>query len=108
MPVLESDRLARKAERKVQRRVLETQPLPHSWSLRDWPPHVYPGRLSAARNLVRKHRAELIKCGALTRIDRRLTVLGAGFAVFLASKMAHVETYASPANFKRSDHQVVA
>jgi hypothetical protein len=100
MPRLESERLAHQADRRAQRRVLETQPLPHSWCLRDWPAWVYPGRLSAARNLVRVHREELIKCGALTRIDRRLTVLGAGYAVFLASKMPRVESYTNPVNFK--------
>jgi hypothetical protein len=98
MARLASDRLTRKAERKVQRRVLETQPLPHSWCLQDWPKGVYPDRPSAARNLVRKHRSELVACGALTRVNRRLVILGAGFAVFLASKMSRVQGYFGPSS----------
>ena len=89
--------------RRAQRIALRTESLPHSWGLRDWPAHVYPNSMSAGKNLVRKHQAELVRCGALARIDRKLTVLGAGFAVFLAGKMGNVSGYVIPPNRKRTE-----
>jgi hypothetical protein len=94
--------------RKAQRKVLESQALPHSWSLFNWPSWVYPSNPTAARRLLTKYRAELIAAGALTRIDRRLTVLGAGFAVFLASKMVNVPGYRIPPNHSRVEREVTA
>ena len=87
--------------RKAQRKAQESQALPHSWDIANWPEWVYPGNPTAARHLLTKHRAELISAGALTRIDRRLTILGAGFAQFLASKMANVPGYRIATNSGR-------
>jgi hypothetical protein len=42
---------------------------------------------------VRTHRAELIQCGALCRIGRNLTIIGEGYATFLACKMGRVADY---------------
>lgn len=67
--------------------------LPHSWRLADWPPDVTPNRVSAAKNLVRVHRDELIACGALCRLGRDLTILGEGYSRFLARKMDRVSGY---------------
>lgn len=67
--------------------------LPHSWLLSDWPPGVAPNRVSAAKHLVRQHRAELIECGALCRIGRNLVMLGEGYAVFIARHMGRVDGY---------------
>jgi hypothetical protein len=66
-------------------------PLPHSWLVSEWPAEVTPGRPSAGKNLVRTHRSELIACGALVRIGRNLTILGTGYAEFLARKAKRVE-----------------
>jgi hypothetical protein len=57
-------------------------PLPHSSYIDDWPPYVVPGNASRARHLVSMYQSELVACGALIRIGRRKTVLGAGYAVF--------------------------
>lgn len=67
--------------------------LPHSWLVAEWPPEVAPNRQTAAKNLVRTHRAELISCGALCRVGRNLTILGEGYATFLARKIGRVEGY---------------
>jgi hypothetical protein len=72
--------------------------MPHSWRLADWPDLVTPNNTSAARHLVRKHRAELQECGALVRIGRDLTVLGEGYALFLSRKAKAVEGYAIAPN----------
>jgi hypothetical protein len=67
---------------------------------------IYPNNSTAARHLLTKYRAELIAAGALTRIDRRLTVLGAGYAIFLASKMANVPGYSiAPTNGKSRERR---
>jgi hypothetical protein len=68
-------------------------PLPHSWLVSDWPADVAPNRTSAAKHLVRTHRDELIECGALCRVGRNLTILGEGYATFLARKLRRVEGY---------------
>jgi hypothetical protein len=75
-------------------------PLPHSWYIDDWPPHVVPGNASKARYLIRAYETELIACGALTRIGRRKTILGAGYAVFLAKGMRRVQGLEIPPNRK--------
>lgn len=72
--------------------------IPHSWRLADWPADVTPNRVGAAKNLVRAHRDELIECGALCRIGRDLTVIGEGYARFLARKMNRVADYAIAPN----------
>jgi hypothetical protein len=68
-------------------------PLPHSWMVSDWPPDVAPNRTSAAKHWVRIHKAELIECGALCRVGRNLTILGEGYATFLARKLGRVDGY---------------
>jgi hypothetical protein len=67
--------------------------MPHSWRLADWPDHVTPNKPGAAKHLVRAHRAELIACGALIRIGRDITILGEGFAQFLARQAKRVDNY---------------
>ena len=72
--------------------------LPHSWLVSDWPPGVAPNRQTAARHLIRTHRDELIEVGALVRIGRSLTVLGEGYARFLARRLGHVNDFDMPPN----------
>lgn len=75
--------------------------LPHSWQVSDWPAHVSPGTKSAGTRLVKRHRAELIACGALVRIGSKLTVLGEGYAIFLARKTSAVGSYEQPAGLRK-------
>lgn len=71
----------------------KASPLPHSWRVSDWPTSVTPNRANAAKHLVRTHRDELVACGALVRIGRDLTVIGEGYAQFLARKAKRVDGY---------------
>jgi hypothetical protein len=68
-------------------------PLPHSWRLCAWPPDVVPNSTSAAKHLIRTHREELRRFGALSRVGRDIIVIGEGYAAFLASKMSRVDNY---------------
>lgn len=69
------------------------QPTPHSWAIESWPPHVYPHSPGKGRYLVRAHRSELMAAGVLTRIGRDIVVLGAPYAVWLASQSSRVESF---------------
>lgn len=79
----------------------KTEPLPHSWAVADWPLHVFPNRQSAARNLVRVHRAALIECGAIERVGRTLMILGQGYALFLSRQAGRVPGYEIAPNRER-------
>ncbi len=81
----------------------KASPLPHSWLVADWPPVVAPNRTSAAKHMVRTHRDELIECGALVRIGRNLTMLGEGYATFLARKLRRVDGYEIAPNRAATD-----
>ena len=75
--------------------------LPHSWDIMHWPVGVFPRigeettdeHLSRVRQFVRRHQAELLACGALTRVGRFKVLLGAGYAAFLAKNISRVEGY---------------
>jgi hypothetical protein len=71
----------------------KASPLPHSWLVSAWPHDVAPNQQSKAKHLVRTHRDELIACGALCRVGRNLTILGEGYATFLARKLGRVDGY---------------
>jgi hypothetical protein len=64
-----------------------------SWSLNDWPPDVYPGTSSKARYIVRVHRDELVKCGALARVGRDLVLLGDRYAKWLQRRSSQVPEF---------------
>lgn len=72
---------------------LVTQPIPHSWSIDEWPSFVYPHRASKARYTIRCHRDELVAAGALTRVGRDLVVLGAGYSAWLSKQGARVDGF---------------
>jgi hypothetical protein len=96
MPQTESRARAAKAARKAL--PVEVTSIPHSWGVPYWPSNVYPNDAKRASALIRRNKAELIRLGALARIDRRLTVLGSGWAMFLASKIGNVAGWQCPAN----------
>ena len=75
--------------------------IPHSWPVSDWPQSVTPGNNRAARHLVRVNKAELMECGALCRVGRNLTIIGEGYAVFLARQMKRVDGFKIAAQGRR-------
>ena len=78
--------------------------IPDSWKLCEWDtaaPHVFPNSTKAATYLVRRHKAELIKCGAIFRIGRCIGMNGMGYGLFLARQSTGVEHYPIAANRHR-------
>lgn len=79
---------------------------PHSWDLDHWPSAVWPGNRERASWVLRAYRNELLYHRALTRIGKRLVVLGAGYEKFLAARMKNVEGFASNnPDCGRTDHK---
>lgn len=70
--------------------------VPHSWSVATWPTEVWPHSADRARWLVRAHRDELVKAGAMTRVGRELVVLGARYDKWLQRQAGNVTTYEFP------------
>jgi hypothetical protein len=75
---------------------------PHSWSLKTWPPDIYPNSPSKARYVLRAHKNELISEGALTRIGRELVVIGDPYVRWMQKRVAAVPGYECPANKDRA------
>jgi hypothetical protein len=77
--------------------------LPFSWTIKTWPPGVYPYEGgSKARHLLRVHQDKLMAAGALTRIGHEIVVLGSGYAKWMASNAPRVTEYDVAAN--RDEH----
>ena len=73
-----------------------------SWSVTDWPAEIYPGTASKARYLIRAHRDELLKAGALSRVGRDFVVLGLGYLRWLEAQSNRVEGYRIALNDRRA------
>jgi hypothetical protein len=73
-------------------------PIPHSWSIANWPADVHPGTRAGGRYLVRAHRDELFSAGALARVGRELVVLGDRYGKWLQKQTANVPGYEIAAN----------
>lgn len=79
--------------------VRPTNPVPpHSWAIEDWPADVFPGNSTKGRRLCRTYTDELVVEGALTRIGRRLVVMGGAYTRWLLSRASHVKDFDVPAN----------
>ena len=76
-------------------------PVPHSWSIADWPSSVYPNDPKRGRYLVREHKAELLASGALVRVGRELVIMGARYSKFLERQASRVPDFECAANAAR-------
>jgi hypothetical protein len=65
-------------------------PVPHSWSVPEWPRDVYPHSASRGRYVVRAFRDELVSAGALVRVGRDLVVMGASYSSWLTRQSSNV------------------
>jgi len=74
-----------------------------TWSVNRWPASDFPHDPGAAKNLIRQHRADLVKAGALVRVGRTLVVLGAPYREWLAQHASRVYDYVIPPN--RPEHE---
>lgn len=70
--------------------------VPHSWPVSKWPANVFPNDPADARNLIRFFRDELIAAKALTRVGRRLVVLGDRYDSWLRARATEVEAFETP------------
>lgn len=70
--------------------------VPHSWPVSKWPANVFPNEPADARNLIRFFRDELIAAKALTRVGRRLVVMGDRYDLWLRSRAGQVEAFRTP------------
>lgn len=68
---------------------------PQSWDFDTWPDAVWPNDPERAKWVVRSNRSELVAEGAITRIGKRVVVLGSGYSRWLARGATRVDGYAS-------------
>ena len=88
----------------MQRKVSPSAPpaLPHSWTVASWPATVYPGDVGKAKYLIRVHKDELLKAGALARVGRELCVFGTQYERWLQRQAHRAPDYVSAANLTRN------
>jgi hypothetical protein len=66
-----------------------------SWDLPTWPANIWPNSPKRAAWILRTHRSDLLECGALSRIGKRLVVLGPGYRRFLNRHIGDVVGFES-------------
>lgn len=79
----------------------QVPPVPHSWSIADWPPTVYPNDPKRGRYLVREHKADLLASGVLSRVGRELVIMGARYSRWLERQASRVPDFECAANAAR-------
>jgi hypothetical protein len=82
------------------RRLPIAEKCPHSWGIKDWPAHVWPGSPSRARYFLRDPtvRNELMIAGALVRIGRDLVLFGEQYGRFMQKRASAVPNFYVEAN----------
>jgi hypothetical protein len=87
----------RRTKLRPRERTVPTAPtasnVPHSWSVRGWPPSVYPNDWRKGMYLLREHGLELLRVGALVRIGRERVVIGAPYVRWMAKQAVRVPGY---------------
>jgi hypothetical protein len=68
---------------------------PHSWDFDNWPESVWPNDPDRAKWVVRSNRRELMAEGALTRVGKRVVILGRGYKRWLARRADRVTEFDS-------------
>jgi hypothetical protein len=76
--------------------------VPHSWSIEDWPRDVFPGSATDGRYIVNSHRGELMAAGALTRIGRKLVVIGGPYVGWMQGQSHRVDGFRIAPNIHRT------
>jgi hypothetical protein len=77
----------------------------HSWAVASWPNDVFPGNSDAGRQLIRKHRAALVKIGALTRVGKHLVVIGQEYTEWLLAQASRVSSFGIAPNYPEHAHK---
>lgn len=89
---------------------ISVERIPQSWALKRWDTeatHVHPGTAKRARKLVKRHRAALVKHGAIAKIGRDTIMIGAGYASFLTMCIGQ-SAFEVPAGIARARAQAAA
>jgi hypothetical protein len=84
--------------RKVSTKVQAGPRNPFSWGLDTWKeiaPDFWPGNGDQGRWVVRAYRDELIECGAISRVGKKIIVFGAGYTRWLARRTSRVKEFTS-------------
>ncbi len=76
-------------------------PIPHSWSINDWPQGVHPGNSARGRYLIRTNKCDLLAAGALARVGRELVVLGDRYTRWLERQASRVPEFEIAPNRER-------
>ena len=80
---------------KISRRGGTESTEPHSWDFDSWPESVWPNEPDRAKWVVRSNRRELMAEGALTRVGKRVVVLGRGYSRWLSRRADRVTDFDS-------------
>lgn len=75
----------------------------HSWDLDGWPQSVWPNDPDRAKWVVRSNRRELMAEGALSRVGKRLVILGRGYSRWLSRQSDRVTRFDSNLPHLRQD-----
>jgi hypothetical protein len=78
---------------------------PFSWTLKNWPPDVFPGDARRGRSVLRQYQSDLLKAGAVTRIGKHLVIFGAGYEKFLKSQAHRVTQFSVAPNAPEHAHK---
>lgn len=68
-------------------------PLPHDWTIKKWPPGLFPYNAESARHLIYVNQPQLLAAGGIVRIGHTLVVLAAGYLKWMASHASRVPEY---------------
>jgi hypothetical protein len=92
---------------KTQREEAAPDVVPFTWTIKDWPPGVFPFKPGPARHLLRVHEKKLLLAGALSRPHgHRLVVFGAQYVKWLHSGASRVrDNYEVAANRPEHAHK---
>lgn len=75
--------------------VSKVSSVPHSWPCDEsWPADIFPGSAQKFKHVRRRNMKALLAAGCLTRIGRKLVVIGAPYCKWIESQKAHVTDYA--------------
>jgi len=80
---------------RVSKRTRGESPEPRSWDFDTWPETVWPNDPERARWVVRSNRRDLIAEGAITRIGKRVVILGRGYSNWLSRGADRVNQFDS-------------
>lgn len=68
---------------------------PHSWDFDNWPSTIWPNDPIRAKWVVRSNRRDLIAEGALSRVGKKIVILGKGYSRWLARRADRVGQFDS-------------